>query len=375
MSTVRRSRVLFCIDSFEGPSRGGTETQFWLLFQKLDRARFEPTIVTLRASKFLAAQPSINVRNLDIRSMKSPASWWKLLRFTCWARAGGFRVAHLFLNDVSVCLPPLLWLAGVKIVLARRDLGFWYTPGILKALRFNARFVDRVIANASAVVDVVAASEGIPRRKMAVIFNGFSRDESAAGASVAPSSAAPSVVLVANLRPLKRIEDLITAVSCLHDRGRAVNCVIVGGDGAGRTTSSYKGELLHLAAQLGIAGQCSFPGRADDPSRFIQAAYACVLCSETEGLSNAVIEYMFNARPVVCTRVGGNIDLVRDGENGFLVDVGDPRALADALGALLDDPALAVRMGDAGRRFALEQFSPAQMVLKHETLYSQLAGA
>lgn len=371
ITAAQRVRVLFCIDTFEGPSRGGTEAQFWLLFQMLSRERFEPAIATLRASKFLTQQ-SAQVINLDVRSMSSPLSWWKLLRFAWHARADGYRVAHLFLNDVSVCLPPVLKLAGIQVIVARRDLGFWYTPGILKVLRFNARFVDKVIANARAVVDVVAASEGIPRDKMSVIFNGFSRGE-VSGAAVAQKQRVPCVVLVANLRPLKRIEDLITAVSLLKQRGREVSCVVVGGDGTGRATNSYQGELQQLAADLGIAQQCTFVGRADNPTGYIQAADICVLCSETEGLSNAVIEYMFNGKPVVCTRTGGNVDLVRDGDNGYLVEVGDARGLADALGCLLADPVRAARMGDAGRQFAIQQFSPAQMVLQHEAIYAHLA--
>ena len=84
-------------------------------------------------------------------------------------------------------------------------------------------------------------------------------------------------------------------------------------------------ELRALAGKLGVGGRVIFTGGVERPSRYIRRFDVAVLCSESEGFSNAIIEYMADARPVVCTDTGGNPELVRDGVNGYLVPVGTPR--------------------------------------------------
>ena len=88
-----------------------------------------------------------------------------------------------------------------------------------------------------------------------------------------------------------------------------------------------------------------------------------------EGCSNAIMEYMSCALPVVCSAGGGNPELVLEGETGYVVPPGDPAALADALALLADRPEIARRMGDAGRRRILEDFSVSRLVRSIERVY------
>jgi glycosyltransferase involved in cell wall biosynthesis len=76
--------------------------------------------------------------------------------------------------------------------------------------------------------------------------------------------------------------------------------------------------------------------------------------SYQEGMPNSVLEAMAAGLPIVATRVSGNVDLVHDGENGFLVPPGDKDALAQAIRRLLEDPELASRMGERSRQLAAE---------------------
>jgi glycosyltransferase involved in cell wall biosynthesis len=83
---------------------------------------------------------------------------------------------------------------------------------------------------------------------------------------------------------------------------------------------------------------------------------------------------MLAGKAAVCTRVGGNSELVIEGSTGHLVPVGDVQALARAVSGLLRDPARARVYGEAARQRALELFLPETMVGHHEALYSELAG-
>ena len=89
-------------------------------------------------------------------------------------------------------------------------------------------------------------------------------------------------------------------------------------------------------------------------------------------MSNSLLEAMAAGRPVVATSVGGNPEVVRHGETGFLVPPGNPEAMSDAIGRLLSDRALAQRLGEAGRIRAESAFTLEAMVGRLEALYERL---
>jgi len=97
-----------------------------------------------------------------------------------------------------------------------------------------------------------------------------------------------------------------------------------------------------------------------------------VLCSESEGFSNALIEYMQAGRPIICTDTGGNPELVQNGTNGFLVPVGDANALADCLVKLLSDGVLARKLGDAARETVRSTYSHTRMLNEQMACYDQV---
>jgi starch synthase len=99
-----------------------------------------------------------------------------------------------------------------------------------------------------------------------------------------------------------------------------------------------------------------------------------VQSSRFEALPLAVLEAMAAGLPVVATAVGGMADIVDDGVTGFLVPPDDPAALADALEAVLGDPALAAAMGAAGRRAAAGRLSPAEMARRVAAVYEEVLG-
>jgi glycosyltransferase involved in cell wall biosynthesis len=104
----------------------------------------------------------------------------------------------------------------------------------------------------------------------------------------------------------------------------------------------------------------------------MQACDIPMLCSETEGLSNALIEYSAAGKPVICTAAGGNAEVVLDGVSGFVFQTGDVRYAAEQVKRLLGDPALAASMGEQGRQRVVAQFAVDGMVEQHLVLYRSL---
>jgi len=374
----RSIRILFILDQFPGPI-AGTEGQFWLLFRSLDRKSFAPAILLLRPSAFLeTAAGDTPVKVLGVWQLRSLRSLWRVLKAALWARRSEYDIAHIFFNDSSLVFPWILKLLGIRVIVSRRDLGFWYTPLQLRILRWNRSFVDRVVANCKAVKDVVCEDERYDSKCVRVIYNGLVRepgelDRDTGRRALGIAAQAEVLAIVSNLRPLKRIDDAIRALAVVRRRHPRAILVIAGEDRAYDSGPSLRASLEALAETLDVRDAVRFLGAVTDPMPLIVSADVCLLVSQTEGLSNSIIEYMAAARPVVCTNVGGNAELVAEGKTGHLAAVGDIDQLAASIVQLLRDSQQARAFGKEGQRRALEMFSPATMVAQHADLYSGLA--
>jgi L-malate glycosyltransferase len=369
-------KIMYLMDDFEGP-HAGTEGQLLHLLRHLDRARFEPGMTFLRGGEYARRNPfPCPVRVLGITRLASIAALVRMARFALDLRREGYRLVHCFFNDASLIAPFFLKLAGIRVLVSRRDMGFWHTPATLFVLRRVGPFVDRYVANSRKVGRLVEEKEGVPGGKVAVIYNGYVAPEGdGMPAREIPGVTGDSPVIgcVANLKPIKRLDTLLQAFAVVRERFPAARLVIVG-DTASREARETLSGLETLADRLGIRDHIIFTGRVERPMPYIERFTVAVLSSESEGFSNAIIEYLQAGRPVVCTETGGNPEIVRDGENGFLVPVGDARSLAERLIRLLENGALARRMGEAGRRM-VRAFTHTRMVAEHMDCYDEvLAG-
>ncbi|MGQ0568390.1 MAG: glycosyltransferase, partial [Armatimonadota bacterium] len=141
---------------------------------------------------------------------------------------------------------------------------------------------------------------------------------------------------------------------------------VVEGDGP------IMGELRGLADSLGLNGRVIFTGLRHDAPRLITTFDVFMLSSIHEGLPVAVLEAMALNRPVVATRVGGLPGVLHDGVHGFLVDTGNPAALAEKVLMLLRNPDLRQAMGEASKRRVEQHFSIQRMVREMEQVYAEI---
>jgi glycosyltransferase involved in cell wall biosynthesis len=143
-------------------------------------------------------------------------------------------------------------------------------------------------------------------------------------------------------------------------------CLLIVGDGA------LRGDLERAAEDLGIANDVQFLGYRDDVPSIMAALDVFVLPSLEEGISLTLLEAMAASRPIVATDVGGNPEVVVDGETGILVPSEDVAALAGAIIKLYGDKELRGKMGAAGRKRVEEHFSLNAMVDAYMALYSSV---
>jgi len=165
------------------------------------------------------------------------------------------------------------------------------------------------------------------------------------------------------LFPAKGLNYLFSAVKRIEDRHPNVVLLIVG-DGAQRN------ELESIAKDLKV--RTIFAGWQSDTAPYYSLMDIFVLPSLFEGLPNVLLEAMAMKLPLVATNVGGNPDVTCNGENGFLIPVRDESKLASALGTLIEDNGLRLKMGESSRKKVEEQYQWSRTVGKVERVYREI---
>ncbi len=166
-------------------------------------------------------------------------------------------------------------------------------------------------------------------------------------------------IFIGQLVRLKGIDTIIEAVAILKERGVKIEVLLVGeGPDANRFGNRIK--------ELGMEGQFMFLGLKGqkEAAGLIKTSVALTLPSFTEGFGRVIIEAFACGRPALGSRVGAIPELIKDGENGFLIEPGDAEALADKMTHILQNPGQAKRMGQRGRRFVERNFS-TRIYLSH----------
>jgi glycosyltransferase involved in cell wall biosynthesis len=368
-------RIVYMIDYYES-AHGGTEQQLHTLLEGLDRKRFVPEVKVLRRRGDYLDRQGLPAPHevMKIGSLLRPATGTKLARLARGLRKRGADVVHTFFPDCSLLGPGFSRLVGARHVTSRRDMGFWYTPAKLFWLRRGVRATEMYLANSRAVAANVAAREGAPACKIRVIPNSLDLDliTSVVPRDVRAALGIPVeahvIGIAANLRPVKRVDDLLRAVRILVESGRDLHVIQMG------ENSRLLAEYRLLCGELGIAARVHFLGhleRAEGLS-WIAGCDVAVNCSLSEGFSNAILEALALRRPVVATAVGGTLDLLRDGQNGLLVEPADPEALARALATLLEDGDLAGRLAAQGCTEVRQGHEPRQIIRTYESTYEEL---
>src|SRR5262249_35963147 len=134
--------------------------------------------------------------------------------------------------------------------------------------------------------------------------------------------------ITANLRPVKDVDVFIRAAAQLTASHPDVTFHIAG-------EGELRPELEKLVVDLGLLSRVFLPGTIEDMPGFLRDLDVAVLCSRSEGMSNAILEYMAAGKAIVATAVGGNVQLLEHERHGLLVPPGDPHALAEAMRRLM----------------------------------------
>jgi glycosyltransferase involved in cell wall biosynthesis len=380
----RPVRVCFMIDSLKP---AGTETQLLALIHHLDHSRVQPVLCLLdgedETSRALEPKDCPILR-LGTRGLSRPATIAKAWRLARFLRSQRIDVLQVYFLDSTYLGVLVGRLARVPwIVRTRNNIGYWTTPWHRRLGRWCNRLADGLVANCQACAHAVTHEEGLSPRRIIVLENGvdlnrfphpFTNHPISVGRISNPShSMLPyagsegerRIGIIANLRPVKDLDVFVRAAALVAITHPHVTFHIAG-------EGELRPALEKLADQLGLANRLFLPGTVQDVPGFLSKLDVAVLCSRSEGMSNAILEYMAAGKAIVATAVGGNVQLLQNEQNALLIPAGDPQLLAQVVRRLLDDPPLALRLAQAARRRVEERYSRQAMVRRFEGFYQDL---
>lgn len=289
------------------------------------------------------------------------------------------QITHFFLPEAYIMGMAAALCArdtGVKLM-SRRSLNNYQSkyPGIGWLEKRLHRRLSTVLANSSAVLAQLRDQEGVPFKKLKLIYNGINLEpfdaplsRQAALGSLGIPEHAFIMIIVANLIPYKGHEDLLKALFLINRKlPRDWRLLCVGNQG------QIERKLKQQADDLGLSDHILWLGLRRDVPVLLRASNLGILCSHQEGFANAILEGMAASLPMVVTNVGGNAEAVIDHQTGFIVPPQTPQALAEAILKLANAPKTAKSFGQAGYKRVKGTFGLDACVEAYEKLYEEIS--
>lgn len=367
---VKKIKILFIADLIT-EWEGGTERQLHLVIQSLDRRYFEPKLCFLFDAADLPLQtlpcPLIVINPKESGRLSLLGRMVKLVQLLRRERP---HIVQTFFREGNMVGIIAARLAGVPIIIGSvRNAGTWQKPIHRLIFRMITPVADRWQANSRALWRQQFQTGKLSARRIDILPNGSdlstfkpssSEERVAARRKLGFDEKAFICVSVANFAKVKDIPTLLQGAKLVQKSLPNCHFILVG-DG------DLRPELERQALSLGLNGSVRFVGRQADVRPFLAAADVGLLTSQSEGSSNAVIEYMAAGLPTILSRIEPNEELVQ----GLFFKPGDPADLAANITILANDQLLAESLSIENQRMA-QEFSEKRFSERVQSYYSYL---
>ncbi|HWR83198.1 MAG TPA: glycosyltransferase [Candidatus Deferrimicrobium sp.] len=370
MTAQSKIAIAYLINNFG--MGGGTENQLAMLVKNLDKSRFTAHVFALQSrwedAKFDLECP---VTYLNVDKLISFRSIVTFFRFSRLLRRLNIQVLQIVFYDCRIFGVPAGRLAGVKrIVLSRRDYGWGLSRGKVRVMRWMSRLSHYCLVNARAVKEMVMRLEAFPEDRIEVVYNGVeanttSPESPVTRAALGIPEGAPVIGMVANLRRVKRVDRFIRVAALM--KHKESHYVVIG-------WAQHPEVFEQEAAAAGVGERMHFIRTVHHVYDVVRQFSVGVLTSESEGLSNSLIEYSACGVPAVAFDVGGNAEIILDNQSGFVVPDGDVAMMAAKIDYLLDNPDTSRQFGNRATEHATAAFNVEGMVQKTEAFYLRILG-
>jgi glycosyltransferase involved in cell wall biosynthesis len=351
---------------------GGSERQLREIAKALDRSLFQPHAGCFRtdgAGRLELEAAGVPVAHFPVYSFLSPEAVSGAFALARYVRENGIRLIHTFDYPATVfAIPAGRFLTSANVVSSQRSHRDLIPRGYRPLVRMTDHLADAIVVNCDFVRRHLEQEERVPDARIQLCYNGIDLDAFGPRDASRPQQLARDsfvIGVVCVLRPEKDLSTLLQAFARIRHMRSGMKLAIVGD---GPMLESLRAESRALA----IDDDCVFALSTDQVTDWLGAIDIFVLPSRSEALSNALMEAMACGCPVVASRVGGNPELVRDGETGLLFEPGDAASLAQALQTLMENDFLRRRLAEDGANFVRERFSIRASAQRMGEIYAKL---
>jgi len=375
--TKRKICVVLVIDDL---GYGGAERQVVELANSMDRNRFNVHVCSLSDHAPLGNELRDAEHRLHIINAMGRFDFTVVPRLAYLLRALKADVVHGYLFTAEIVCRLAGRLAGTKLVVgSERNANRVISKRHILGLKLTQRSVDIIIANSNAGAESNRKIFGRQASDYRVVHNGVDteRFKPMDGTTVRQRLKlplqCPVIGAFANFKKQKNHTMLFRAFKLVLEYLPEARLLLVGD----QTVSSrgklngYRAQLDRIVDEMKIRDQCLFLGQQKNTELLYPTCDITVLSSLHEGTSNALLESMACGVPVIATNVGDNWYIIREGEVGHLVMVGDEAGMAHHMKSMLSNNALRQEMGQKARDWVLEEFSNKRLGEKIEAVYTE----
>ena len=359
------------LSSSSGP--GGAETVMATVASGLDAARYRSVVCLFRDGWLRERCESLGLETHVLRMSGMLDPTW-LRRFHGLLRRRHVSLIHAHEFGANTWGTMAGRLAGRSVIATVHGRSY-YADSLRRRLAY--RVVSRAAVMVAVSEDVkrfVVSSTGVAGGRIRVVHNGIgpaapvsAEDRARTRADLGILDGERVVTVVGSLYEVKGHRYLLEAAPRILQSIPSTVFLIAG-------RGELETVLREQARSLGIEPRVRFLGLRRDVPTLLALGDVFVQPSLSEGLSIAILEAMAAGRAVVTTRVGGNPELVVEGQTGLLVKPADAGALAAAVTRVLAEPAEARRLGENGLARVRSRFTTEAMVRKYEAIYDEALG-
>lgn len=351
---------------------GGAERLVYDMVRHPDFAENPPVVCCMDAVGELGEKLREQGYKVYCKGRKPGFDWEMIAWLRAIMRIEKIEVVHAHQYSPLVYATPAAFLAGRKKVVYTEHGRFYPERKSWKRSLINpvlALGVDHLVSISAATADAMATYDNFPRKRIQVIHNGIDVsgmnpefDRKAKRQELGLSENCRIVGTAARLNSIKNIPMMLRSFKLVLEQVPDCSLVIAG-------QGEEEEKLKLLAVELGIAEQIKFIGLRFDLPEIYQLFEVFLLTSFSEGISVTLLEAMASGVPAVVTDVGGNKEVVVEGETGFLVPVDDDETSAGRIFALLQNRELLEQVSAAERKRVDVSFSFAGMMTAYERMY------
>ncbi len=349
---------------------GGTEKHLVNIIQSINKKNYDISLFLLYKNGHYLSKIPQNIKVYSVPKFLEKSGMlsvvFQSIRLFFILIFKKYDLLHFFLPHMYVVGGMFACLMRKRFIMSRRSLNnYQRSKNFFRKIEpFLHKKVNLIMVNSKAIIQELINDEKVAKQKIRLIYNGVADRKRFKN----KESKIVRLVCVANFIKYKRHEDLIESCEKIYEENWILNLI-------GKGSIERVNQLNRIIKQKKLDSKIKLICNINDPSKILRTSDIGLLCSEEEGFSNSILEYMSFGLPVIASDVGGNRESVEHGKNGYLFNVGDIDKISHFIFKLLVNKKLRRSMGENSLKIQRKNFTLKKQIEGYQFAYKELLGS